>query len=139
MTYSPSQLLQNRNLRIDLPMHNNKFKPELCVDVQKQLERKQNEAKSYYDRDARVRQTNFENEQSVMFRNNNKWQHGSIAHEHDAPRSYVIQSNGRNYRRNTKHIKQFNESTNETEGKNNTNNESHGTQHQKVTRSGRKY
>lgn len=75
MTYSPSQLLQNRNLRIDLPMHNNKFKPELCVDVQKQLERKQNEAKSYYDRDARVRQTNFENEQSVMFRNNNKWQH----------------------------------------------------------------
>lgn len=141
MSYSPSQLLQNRNLRIDLPMHNSKFEPKLCVDVEKQLERKQNEAKSYYDRDARARQTNFENKQSVIFLNNNKWQHGTIVNKHDTPRSYVIQSDGRNYRRNAKHIKQFHESKNEMSVQNETNNQPNENEqeHRKVTRSGRRY
>ncbi|XP_055306523.1 uncharacterized protein LOC129570827 [Sitodiplosis mosellana] len=41
MSYSPAQLIQNRNLRTELPMHINKFRLELCIDVEKQQQAKQ--------------------------------------------------------------------------------------------------
>ncbi|XP_055311607.1 uncharacterized protein K02A2.6-like [Sitodiplosis mosellana] len=41
MSYSPAQLIQNRNLRTELPMHIDKFRPELCIDVEKQQQAKQ--------------------------------------------------------------------------------------------------
>lgn len=136
MKYSRSQLLQNRMLRTELPMHTNQFKPELCVDVETQLEYKQQNAKSYYDKTAKLRPTDFVNNQSVLFRNNKKWQHGTVVAKHDTPRSYVIQSDGRMYRRNTIHIKKYNGNQNEKQ----TNNEPPDNfMHRKVTRSGRNY
>lgn len=133
MSYSPAELLQNRVLRTNIPMHANKFKPKLCVGVQNQIEYKQNKAKIYYDETARLRNTEFELNQPVLFRNNNKWQHGNIAMKHDTPRSFVIDSDGRKYRRNTKHIKIFNGSTTANSA---TPGDRPG---QKFTRSGRAY
>lgn len=132
MTYSPCQLVQNRMLRTDMPMHTNKFKPKLCVGVESQLENKQSKTKTYYDKTARLRNTEFKPNQSVIFINNNKWLHGTIAMKHDTPRSFLIDSDGRRYRRNTKHIKIFNNTTTASQVPDHRPN-------QKVTRSGRAY
>lgn len=137
MKYSPAQLLQSRILRTDLPMHINKFKPTLCRNVEKQHKYKQLVTKTYYDKTARKRSdTNFENKQSVLFKNNNKWQAGEIIEKHKTPRSFVIQSENRNYRRNTRHIKPHLESSKSNENKPIDRNTA---VHQKVTRSGRTY
>lgn len=112
LTYSPAQLMQNRNLRNELPMHKNKFKPELCIDVEKQQQAKQNNYKAYHDRNAKSRNLNLTDGQRVLFENNNKWKEGEIVGKHDTPRSYVIRSDGRQYRRNTKHIRIFKQNHN---------------------------
>lgn len=64
--------------------------------------------KGIYDRSAKERGT-FENKQKILFMNNTKWQHGQIESKHETPRSFVIRSDGRKYRRNTKHIRPFRE------------------------------
>ncbi|XP_055308187.1 uncharacterized protein K02A2.6-like [Sitodiplosis mosellana] len=135
MSYSPAQLIQNRNLRTELPMHIDKFRPELCIDVEKQQQAKQKICKSYYDKCAKPRNLDLKNEQSVLFRNNDKWQHGNVVDKHDTPRSYVVRSNGRDYRRNTRHIRIFNENTNQDK----TNQTPIAHVHRKCTRSGRTY
>lgn len=134
MNYSPAQLLQNRILRSNLPMHEKKFNPSLCKDVPDQLKKKQEKMKEYYDRTAKQRNT-FHNKQKVLFINNNKWQCGQIINKHETPRSFVIQSNGRVYRRNTKHVRPFCE---DVEQKPNEKNKSPEL-NQKRTRSGRQY
>lgn len=143
LNYSPAQLLQNRTLRTDLPMHAKHFEPKLCENVDKQLQRKQDDMKKYYDNTARNRNIDFKENQSVLFINNNKWQFGKIIQKHNTPRSFVIHSDGRNYRRNTMHIKSYNEKTNETEQKiinaNTYNIPQNNQPHPKVTRSGRAY
>lgn len=112
LSYTPAQLMQNRNLRNELPMHNNKFKPELCTDVEKQQQAKQNIYKTYHDRTAKTRNLELTIGQKVLFENNNKWEKGEIVDKHDTPRSYVIRSDDRQYRRNTKHIRILNENPN---------------------------
>lgn len=136
MTYTPSELLQNRNLRTDIPMHNKKFQPKLCEDVEKQHELKQKIYKTYYDKTAKQRTLNLHPNQKVMFLNNNKWILGSVVKQHSAPRSYVLQSDGREYRRNTKHIKIYNENADESKINKETN-DCHS--YRKFTRSGRSY
>jgi len=135
LTYSPAQLMQNRNLRTDLPMHSNKFRPELPIDVEKQQQAKQQVYKTYYDRTAKPRNLDLKNDQKVLFRLNDKWKMGNVNEKHDAPRSYIVRSSGRDYRRNTRHIKIFHENLNQD--KPNNTREAHT--HQKRTRSGRTY
>lgn len=133
MIYTPAQLVQSRNLRNDLPMHENKMKPKLCINVQQQHEHKQNEAKKFYDRSAKS-QAVFKQNQDVLFRKNNKWFHGKIINSHDTPRSFIIeQENGRNFRRSTRHMRRFLSNNEETR------NAATSNTHQKVTRSGRQY
>ena len=137
MIYTPAQLVQSRNLRNDLPMHENKFKPKLCVDVEIQHQNKQMKSKEIYDKSAKPRPEFKENE-DVLFRNNNKWHSGKILKKHETPRSYVIeQSDGRAFRRNTRHMRRLlNDSDQNNENKQN---DSNPIMHQKVTRSGRRY
>lgn len=137
MNYSPAQLLQSRNLRTDIPTHIEKLKPKLCVDVDKQHENKQLKAKLYYDETARQR-SSFTLKEKVLFRNNNIWQSGVIIGICDEPRSYTIQSFGRNYRRNSKHIRHLFENKN-INNTNDENNRSDLESRPKFTRSGRSY
>ncbi|KAJ6603634.1 hypothetical protein Bhyg_15482 [Pseudolycoriella hygida] len=60
---------------------------ELCLDVDKQHEVKQEKAKSYYDIGAKQRNS-FAINEKVLFLNNNRWQHGIIIQVCNAPRSY---------------------------------------------------
>lgn len=75
MKYCPAPMLQNRIPRNDLPMHDKKLKPNLCNDVESQLKLKQEKMKQYYDRTTRQRDA-LQNNQNVLFVNNQKWQHG---------------------------------------------------------------
>lgn len=44
--------------------------------------------------------------ENVMVKHNDKWVHGSIVHEHETPRSYVVEiSNGKKCRRNRHDLK----------------------------------
>lgn len=131
MKYSPAQLLQNRILRTDIPCHENTTKPKLCCGVKEQHQHKQNAMKTHYDKTAKYRNALKENEH-VVFRNNNKWQSGQIIKTHNTPRSYVIRSDDRDYRRNSRHIKH--NAVSENENKNISE-----PVHFKVTRSGRQY
>lgn len=137
LNYSPAQLLYNRQLRNDLPMHNTKFEPKLCHDVQNQMNNKQFKMKECYDKSTKQRST-FLNNQNILFKNNNKWQPGQIVNKHETPRSFVIQSDGRTYRRNTKHIRPYSISNpDDTQTQQQQTNEN--VAEPKTTRSGRKY
>lgn len=136
LNYSPSQLLYNRQLRNDLPMHNKKFEPKICHDVESQLKLKQSKMKECYDRTSRQGCT-FVDSQNILFKNNNKWQPGQILNKHENPRSFVIQSEGRTYRRNTQHIRPHSISI--TNDKRTQSNGRENVIEPKVTRSGRKY
>lgn len=139
MKYSPAQLMQSRNLRTNLPMHVNKFKPKICVDVETQHERKQTNSKRHYDVGTRQR-TPFNLNEKVLFVNNNKWQHGTIIKICAEPRSYIIQSGERHYRRNSFHIRKFFVDTTIVNNNNNIDHmNTNQASHQKVTRSGRRY
>lgn len=67
---------------------------------------------------------------------NDKWKEGEIIEKHDTPRSFVIQSEGRCYRRNTKHIRNLKKENKEIE---NTVDKHIDPASHKVTRSGRIY
>lgn len=138
LNYTPAQLTQSRNLRIDLPMQDNKLQPQLCKNVDIQQMNKQSVMKTYYDRDARQRAP-FVMNQKVLFQNNNKWQLGIITEICETPRSYIIRSNGREYRRNSNHIRSYFDN-NENQSKNSANsNRLNSSQVPKFTRSGRTY
>lgn len=136
MYYSPAQLIQSRNLRNDLPMHENKLRPKLCVNVEQQHKNKLIKTKTDYDKSAKQR-PDFEQNQNVLFQHNDKWQSGKIIKKHDTPRSYVIEkSDGGEYRRNTRHIRRLLLDSNQ----NKQNEMIQSTKvHQKVTRSGCRY
>lgn len=137
MNYSPSQLLFNNNIRTDIPMHIKKFKPKLCINVQQQHENKQNKMKTYYDKNAKLR-VGFELNQKVLFRNNSKWQLGQIIKILSMPRSYVIESDGRLYRRNSRDIKLYFEHPNNENIQANVC-EQGVSMSPKITRSGKRY
>lgn len=136
-SYSPAQLLYNRMLRTELPMHDNKFKAELNHKIENQMKNKTEKMKACYDKSTRVRDT-FTEGQSIIFQNNKKWQTGQIINKHSTPRSFNIQSDGRTYRRNTNHIRPFRTNTQNIRN-NNTEVESSPQLHTKTTRSGRTY
>lgn len=81
--------------------------------------------------------------EKVLFKNNNKWQLGTVVEICKEPRSYRIQSvDGRIYRRNSIHIrryfeKQINNTNHHTET--NTPETQVAQERRKVTRSGRAY
>lgn len=138
MNYTPSQLVQNRIIRTDIPMHTNKSKPKLCNDAENQLQKKQQKSKEYYDKSVKLR-VGLKVNEKVLFKNNDKWIIGHIIALHESPRSYIIQSNdGRVYRRNSIHIKKYYE--NQNENNSNENAQKNGeSESWKLTRSGKRY
>lgn len=121
-------------------MHVNKFKPKLGVDVESQHQNKQNKSKTFYDKTAKQR-PEFEPNQMVLFRNNNKWHSGKIINKHETPRSYIIeQSDGRLFRRNTRHVRRLLPSeTQQIQDKQNIQTQPPTNMQQKLARSGRQY
>lgn len=139
MKYAPAQLLQNRMLRSNIPTHENKFNPKLCENVSQQHESKQLKSKVCYDAGARTKKP-LNISDKVIFLNNNKWQHGIVSQLADTPRSYIIDSEGRQYRRTSNHIKKFHENENNNNNINNNNKQQNENGIKpKQTRSGKQY
>lgn len=109
LNYSPSQLNQNRMLRSKLPMKTSHFNPQLNENIQKELENKQNNNKKYYDRSAKARRE-FSLDESVYVWINDKWQKGKISKIWHTPRSYIVQTNDGEYRRNSRDLRVHNPS-----------------------------
>lgn len=131
LSYSPSQLNQNRILFTKIPIKSSKFEPKICTNVQNQLQQKQENCKKYYDRTARAR-NDFVMNESVYAWVNGRWQSGRIIKVWHTPRSYVVQTNDGEYRRNSSDIRKY-------FADNATATIPHPTMFTKCTRSGRQY
>ena len=104
LSYSPSQLNQNRILRTKIPVKLSKYDPKICTNVQNQLENKQKKYKEYYDRTAKAR-NDFSMNEKVYAWINDRWQSGHIAKVWHSPRSYVVKTDDGEYRRNSSDIR----------------------------------
>ncbi|XP_060080411.1 uncharacterized protein K02A2.6-like [Ylistrum balloti] len=103
---SPAQRLMSRRTKTLLPTSETLLKPELVVNVKENLESKRLLQKHYHDIGAREA-TPFEIGQNVRVRikpGNSPWIPGRVVAKDSAPRSYIVNSQGRAYRRNSNHI-----------------------------------
>lgn len=106
MSYSPAQILQNRNLRTKLPAHVDQFKPKLYPKeiVRDQINKKTFESKKYYDKNAKER-NEFNVDDRVYVHNRGRWIPGVIIKKCEQPRSYIVSANNTTYRRNSRDIR----------------------------------
>ena len=100
MSWSPVQRLMSRRARTMLPCTPSLFKPVVIENVSEEIMIKRQKAKKCYDRRAR-RLPELKVGQPVRAKINPKstWQ-PAVVQENIAPRSYIVQLNGRSYRRN---------------------------------------
>lgn len=109
MGYSPSQLLLNRILKSKLPITESNLKPELIKPkiISEKFEKKQNNQKHYYNRNAKDLSKLNVNE-PIVFQKNKKWKKGIIIGKVN-DRSYTIRDiHGNQFRRNRKYINKAN-------------------------------
>ena len=88
-------------------MANNLLKLTECDRnlVKERIDKKQQLAKEYYDRTAKERNEFTENE-NIVIRKDKVWMPGKIVRKCSSPRSYIVKdTNNREYRRNSIHIK----------------------------------
>lgn len=103
---SPAQLLMGRRTRTRLPTSPKLLKPMYDADtIRTRLTEKQQKQKSYYDKTAKPLPT-LQPGEHVRLRNDDKgvWVPATVKRATSEPRSYVVESNGRDYRRNRRHI-----------------------------------
>ncbi|KAI5720179.1 hypothetical protein M8J77_003057 [Diaphorina citri] len=114
MSLSPSELFMNRKLKTKLPVNSEILQPKMNENVEDKWERKVNNQKEQYDQHAKPLPELSVGE-NVFMKLNDVWVPGKIVAIHENPRSYIVHSNGRNYRRNRLFIKPFRGSFNEPE------------------------
>ncbi len=104
---SPAQLMLNRRIKTKIPTNTNMLAPKnFDVDIKDKLNAKIVQSKQYYDKNCKVRSSNFQVNDPVMIQKGNVWEPGRIRQIYKTPRSYVVtQSNGRDVRRNSIHLR----------------------------------
>lgn len=121
---SPAQLLMGRRPRNLLPASNDVLKPS-SVDhgvVKTTFNHQKERQKLYYDKRRGVKELEpLQKGQNVRISphanslNKGKWTPGIVVERHDKPRSYVVQSENRLYRRNRKHLRMATKGANDAE------------------------
>ena len=102
LSLSPAQMLMSRRLRGKLPSTASQLKPAV-VDAKQQLLRQQQKQKRYYDRGAK-HLPSLKPGDSVHIRDGKRWKPAVVVKKHRHPRSYVVCSDGTEYRRNRRHL-----------------------------------
>nr|XP_022912555.1 uncharacterized protein K02A2.6-like isoform X1 [Onthophagus taurus]XP_022912556.1 uncharacterized protein K02A2.6-like isoform X1 [Onthophagus taurus]XP_022912557.1 uncharacterized protein K02A2.6-like isoform X1 [Onthophagus taurus] len=105
---SPAQLLYGRSLRDPLPRIEAKLKPKLPnhAIIRQKLKTEKEEQKRNYDKRHRVREnTNLEPGDRVWIIN--KKRDGIIKEIADEPRSYIVQTEKEDLRRNRRHLQKL--------------------------------
>ena len=103
---SPAQMLMGRRTRTLLPTSPKLLKPTYNTDtIRPCLEEKQNKQKLYYDKTAKALEPLLPGEQ-VRLRNEAKgtWTPATVKQVANELRSYVVESSGREYRRNRRDL-----------------------------------
>lgn len=111
---SPAQILMNRRLRTKIPVHMTLLKSGWNKNIKKAIKHKQFQNERYYNRKARRHETNFSVDEKVYCKIGNNWEIGHIKKKLSQPRSYIVSipSKNREYRRNSKFLKNCESKTN---------------------------
>lgn len=106
---SPSQLLMSRTVRTKLPVSSAVLQPkvQITTNIHSKMLSKQNETKHYHDKSARKYPDTFQigDNVNVKITKGDHWEPAIVKGIHPTPRSYIIQKDGVNLRRNEMHIK----------------------------------
>ena len=108
MTSSPAQRLMSRRTRSLLPCKDTEYYPEVQQAVPEQVIRKRKVSAKYYDRTAKQLPALHIGQpvraKTHPHNTHSSW-HSAIVTEKVAPRSYIVDVNGRQYRRNRVHLR----------------------------------
>ncbi|XP_062616020.1 uncharacterized protein K02A2.6-like [Saccostrea cucullata] len=108
MGCSPAQRLMSRRTRSSLPIAHQLLKPEIQKNVQTKIRIKRQRSKQYYDKGTRplaelctgdylrVKPTRL---------GDDKWKFGKCVKKHTLPRSYIVDIDGVQYRRNRRDLR----------------------------------
>ena len=100
--FSSAQMLMSRMLRAKLPARSRLLTPQV-VSAQCQLQQRQDKCKQYYDRGSK-RLTELQPGSVVRVRHENVWEPAVVMRKERPPRSYIVTREGREYRRNRRHL-----------------------------------
>lgn len=103
LSYTPSQLLQNRMIRSKMPMKNSKFEPKMNENVKEELNRKQENVKRFHDRTAKHRNDFEINDKVYVWIG--RWVKGEVVKVWHTPRSYLVKTENNEYRRNSRDLR----------------------------------
>lgn len=105
--FSPVQRIFSRRTRCLIPTKLDNLKPKVAVEVKEKIEAHRKNSKLHYDRSTK-RLPEITTGQPVVFKQNPEtqkdWSLGSIQKQL-TDRSFIINSSGKEYRRNREHIK----------------------------------
>ena len=107
MTYSPAQLLMSRSLRTKLPTTDEKLKPRV-VRAREQLRHVKDKQQKYYNQGAR-HLPSLKPGDVVRVRKEKVWKPAVVVKSDIHPRSYIVNHDGREYRRNRRDLMKTNE------------------------------
>lgn len=108
---SPAQLLMGRRPRNNLPTARALLKPMNydSIKVKRQLDKTKHAQKFYHDRKRAGRpRTDLRPGDEVRMQpypGNKRWTPGVILKQHSAPRSYVVETGGKTFRRSSQHLR----------------------------------
>ena len=93
-------MLMSTRLKDKLPATAKLLEPSVTETAKHDLEKRQRQQKSCYDRHTKLR-ADFEVGEPVRVRLSETWEPAHVTVKHDAPRSYTVaMEDGRSYRRN---------------------------------------
>ena len=105
---SPAQLFLGRRLKTSLPTSAELLRPSHTT-VKEKLQKRQQIAKYYYDQKvARRPLPEIKVGDTVMMKDENagkSWKHVKVEEKHSSPRSFIVSTSARNYRRNRSMLK----------------------------------
>lgn len=115
---SPAQLLMGRRPRNTLPASSELLKPTVHKPqtVKSHFDKENKSQKQYYDRRRGVKELSplnpGDNVRMSPFPGSKTWTPATVAYHYGKPRSYVVRSGDRLYRRNRKHLRLSTETAN---------------------------
>lgn len=102
---SPAQRLMNRRLRSSFPTHDKKLEPKVVRNVEHQLKEIRGRQKFYFDKSTKTAPTVEIGDDVRLKLGHRNWTGAKIVSHTDKPRSVLVETKVRIYRRNTSFIR----------------------------------
>ena len=134
---SPAQMLMQRRTRTTLPTASKLLKPKVVQNVHENLKLKQETQKRYFDRGTKQLPLLKEGEKVKMRLPNKSWKDAKVVTKSTFPRSYVVECEGRQYRRNRVDLRKC--ANNKPLGSTSSIQKERNDNNQSLTRSGQRY